>query len=281
MRPQRKPIRFFSLVVATVAIGVSALIAATALAAQSASSLLPAVSSSQSFVASVQVQLPQRPSGGGHGRPGGGYGGYGGGGPGGGGYGGYGNGGGQASGGQGGPQGGGQQQRFPHDQSGTLTLKRTASNSVQVTTGGDLDTLDSALPINATGGIDAGDTPNQFVVAFDNAAALVTQAPAAPKVGDSWPATIQIVTMGSALPTQSVTVKAVGVNGANLTLQATGSGTITISTPRGDRPADVSATLNLTTAAGKIASSTQQISQTVKTQYRSFTVGATTSLKSN
>ena len=75
-------------------------------------------------------------------------------------------------------------------------------------------------------------------------------------------------------------VKVVSVSDGMLTLAATGIASITVSTPRGDRPADLAVTIDMQVASGKLQSYTQKLVQTMKTPRRTFTLDATTSLTS-
>jgi hypothetical protein len=247
----------------------------TASAAQS-TSLLPAVAASQSFAVATKVELPFHggPSGGG--APGGGpTGGSGQGGP---------PGGGPPPsggppGGAGGPQGG--PPGFPHDESGTLTLNRTTHDAVRVTASGDLDAVDSSFAVDASGAVTPGSSPNRYIVAFDNASAIGAQQTAALKAGDAWNATAQILTFGGPQTAVPLAVKVVSVSGGVVTLAATGNASITVSTPRGDRPADLAVDADMQVASGKLRSYSQKLSQTVKTPRRTFTLSATTTLTSN
>jgi hypothetical protein len=175
---------------------------------------------------------------------------------------------------------GGAAPSFPHDESGTLMLSRTTGDSVRVTTSGDLDTLDASLAVDAVGAVSASSPPNKYIVAFDNANAIAMKQTASPKPGDTWDATAQIQTFGGQQTAVPVAVKVVSVSDGLLTLAATGSASITVSTPRGDRPADLAIAIDMQVAAGTLRSYTQKLEQTMKTPRRTITLDATTTLQS-
>ena len=247
---------------------------ATAVAAQATesatatASLLPAVATSQSFIVATKVQTPFH-----GGQPGGRP-------P-------------DGASGQGGPPGGpppggsppsgagppgGYRASFGHDESGTLMLSRTTNDSVRVTTGGDLDTLDASFAIDTIGAVSASSPPNKYIVAFDNATAIAAKQTTTPKPGDTWDATAQIQTFGGEQTAVPIAVKVVSVSDGLLTLAATGSASITISTPRGDRPADLAIGIDMQVASGKLRSYAQKLAQTMKTPRRTITLDATTTL---
>jgi hypothetical protein len=265
-----------TLATALCVVGLVAAASATTTAAASAApstSLLPAVAASQAFAVATKVELPPRGGPPGSGPPGGGPPGGGsaqGGPP----DGGLPPGGGGPPGGAAGPPG------FPHDESGTLTLSRTAGGAVHVTANGDLDAVDASFEVDASGAVTSGSSPNRYVVAFDNATTIAAKQTAVPKAGDAWSATAQILSFGGPQTAVPLAVKVVSVSDGVVTLAAMGKASITVSTPRGDRPADLAVDVDMQLASGKLRSYTQKLVQSVKTPRRTFTLGATTTLTS-
>jgi hypothetical protein len=178
--------------------------------------------------------------------------------------------------GPGGPaHGNGSFQEQLRDQNGTLTFNRSSNAALAVTASGDLDTLDSPLAVNAQGAIDPGQNPNRFIIAFDNASAIALAAAGTP----AGTATFSALVPQGSLVTVPLTVKVLSTSGDTTKLEGTGSATITLSTPHGDRPVDMNATAELELTAGRLSAYTQTLEQTVKTPYRTMTITTTTSFK--
>lgn len=233
---------------------------AGSVAAAAASSLLPPIGASQTFFVSTHTDAPfHRPPGQGPGN-----------GP-----------GGSGSPPSGGPQGGapgagpGQFQQFFRDETGTVTFRRATDDSLVVSTTGDLDPVDAPLSVNAQGAVDQGQSPNRFVVAFDNASALATAAASTP----AGSATFSALMPNASIATVPLVVKVVSTNGDTTNLEGTGSGSVTIATPHGDRPVDINATADLELRAGRLSTYTQTLVQTIKTPFRSMNITTTTTLK--
>jgi len=228
-------------------------------AAATTSSLLPLVGTSQTFAVTTHTDAPfHRPppnpsaSGAPTGPPPGGA---------------------QGPSGQG--HGFGQFQDQMRDQNGTLTFNRSSTAGLVITAGGDLDPIDSPLAVNAQGAIDPGQNPNRFIIAFDNASAIAVAAASTPAGSATFTA---LVPQGS-LATVPLSVKVVSTSGDTTKLEGTGSATITLSTPHGDRPVDMNVTADLELTAGRLSAYTQTFVQTVKTPYRTMTITTTTSFK--
>jgi hypothetical protein len=180
------------------------------------------------------------------------------------------------------PSGGGQTHQggfraLMRDQNGTLTLQRQSTGSLLVTTGGDVDQISSPLSVSAQGTIAPGDNPNRFVVALDNAIALAQALPAGPGV---WHATLSLLMPPGALDQLPVQVKVVSSDASGVKLEGSGSGTVTITTPRGERPVDVKVTADEQLSAGRLAAYTQEVEQAFSTPSRTMTITNTVTLTS-
>jgi hypothetical protein len=237
-------------------------------------SLLPAVGASVVFTVASHADVPHH-HGGYHGNGGyHGYGGYHGGGQ---------SGGGQENGSYGDSSASGGLADFLRDQKGTLTLVRTSSG-VNVTASGDQDLISSSgtapLAVTSQGTLDPGSPPNRFVVAFDNAIVLAAAMPAQAAPNESWSATLQLLMGPDTLQALPVTVKVAAANGNDVKMQGTGQGNFTLSTPMGDQPVSVNATINTDVTAGKLHAYTQKVVQTMTMRNHSVTITTTTSLTS-
>lgn len=164
------------------------------------------------------------------------------------------------------------------DQKGTLTLRRSAADSVQIVIGGDLDPIQSPLAITETGAIDPGTSPNRFIVCFDNGVSMEAGLTTDAKVGTQWSSAIEVPTQNDTLQSFPVTVKVTSVSGDDLKLEATGQGTMTVSTPRGERTVNVNVAGNEEFAAGRLSAFTQTVKESLKTPYRTMTITNVTSL---
>jgi hypothetical protein len=228
---------------------------ASGIAAAATTSLLPAVGASQTFSVTTHTDAPQHPAGQGQGhyegRPPGGA----------------------APSGAPGAQHGGFQQFF-RDESGTLTFKRATDASLVVTTTGDVDAIDAPLTVTSQGTVDPGTTPNRFIVAFDNANAVAT-AVAGAAAGS---ATLSLLMPNGSVATVPIAVKVLSTTGDVTKVEGTGSGTVTMSTPHGDRPIDINATADVELSAGRLSTYTQTLEQTIKTSFRTMNITTTTTL---
>jgi hypothetical protein len=180
------------------------------------------------------------------------------------------------------PNGGGQKHQggfraLMRDQDGALTLQRQSAGSLLVTTGGDVDQISSPLSVSAQGTIAPGDNPNRFVVALDNAIALAQALPAGPAVSH---ATFSLLMPPGALDQLPVQVKVVSSDASGVKLEGSGSGTVTIATPRGERPVDVKVTADEQLSAGRLAAYTQEVEQAFSTPSRTMTITNTVTLTS-
>lgn len=168
---------------------------------------------------------------------------------------------------------------FLRDKNGTYTLSRTSSG-VTVTTSGDVDSFNSPLAVTGQGTVDPGSLPDRFIVAFDNATVLAAGMHAQAALDDSWSATMQLLMGPDTLHGLPITVKVTSVNGNDVALQGTGQDNFTLSTPMGDQPVSVNATVNADIAAGKLHAYSQKVVQTMTMQDRSVIITATTILTS-
>ncbi|HXM19504.1 MAG TPA: hypothetical protein VN934_11945 [Candidatus Tumulicola sp.] len=174
---------------------------------------------------------------------------------------------------------GGAERGFRHDQSGTLTIKRSSQDAIQVSSGGALDSFNASYPVNPTSAA-PGSKPNPFVQAVYNALALAPNSPNQLRAGDEWNASIPIHAGRNSHGALPIKVKVISVNGNSAKLEGTGSQTLTFTSPRGQRQADVSATIAMTLVGGRLNAYTEKVSRTMHGQAGSFTTSNTTMLTS-
>ena len=238
---------------------VLSVVLAWGIAAATSLSLLPPVGASLTFAVSSHTDTPFHNHGDSHG-----HGGF--------------HGGGSGSGPSGDPSASGFAD-FLRDKSGTYTLSRTSSG-VKVTTSGDVDSFNSPLAITGQSTVDPGSLPDRFIVAFDNATALAAGMHAQVALNDSWSATVQLLMGPDTLQGLPVNVKVMSVNGNDVAMEGTGQGNFTLSTPMGDQPVSVNATVDADIVAGKLHAYSQKVVQTMTMQDRSVIITTTTSLTS-
>jgi hypothetical protein len=245
------------LFIALLLVAITSRIAAAAL-----SSLLPTVGSSQTFAVTSHTDSPFH--GGGPGQGPGGPGGP------------------PPSGAFGGSQGhgGGNFRAFMRDESGTLTLKRDAAGSLSVTSSGDVDQVASPLTVTDRGTIDPGDTPDRFIVALDNAIVLASGMAAGTSSSSPWQASVSLLMPPGSLVLLPLQVKVLSSDSSGVKLEGTGTGTVMVSSPHGERPVDVNVTADEQLTAGRLTTYTQKIQQAIKTPYRTMNITNTVSLTS-
>ena len=81
-------------------------------------------------------------------------------------------------------------QGVPHNQSGTLTVMRVASDSARFSASDGLDAFDQMLHVDTKGTIAQSSPANTFVDALDTFAAAFAAAPANMQKGDKWSVTV-------------------------------------------------------------------------------------------
>jgi hypothetical protein len=173
---------------------------------------------------------------------------------------------------------GGADRGFRHDQSGTLTIKRSSQDAIQVTSGGGLQSFNASYPVNPAA--NSTSKPNPFVEAVYNALALAPSNSNQLRAGNEWNASIPIRAGRNSQSALPLKVKVISVNGNSANLEGTGSQTLTFTSSRGQRQADVSATIDMTLVGGRLNAYTEKLSRTMHGQSGSFTSSNTTTLTS-
>lgn len=170
--------------------------------------------------------------------------------------------------------------RGQQDESGSMVVKRTAVADAAVTLTGVADSSTASHSISGQT-VDAGSPPDPYIVAFDNAAALAAGEPANVIAGDSWQTSIQMVDASGKV--NSIDVKSVvsSASADSVQIHATGSGSETFSTPRGDRTANVTVDISESLTGNTLTEFDQKFSRTMQGRMGSFTTSATTTLKSS
>jgi hypothetical protein len=168
----------------------------------------------------------------------------------------------------------------PQDESGSMVIKRTDTGNAQITLSGVADSSDATHVITGQA-IDAGSPPDQYIVTFDNAAAVANGASATITSGETWAGAIQV--LGQSGSMSSITINAVvaSSSGGSVVIHATGKGTETFSTPRGDRTADLTIEITESLVGNRLTEFDQKISRTMQGKMGTFTSSATTTLKSS
>lgn len=168
----------------------------------------------------------------------------------------------------------------PQDESGSMVIKRTDSAVAQISLSGVADSSDATHVISGQA-IDAGSPPDPYIIAFDNAVAVASGASATITSGETWDAAVKILGQSSSL--NSITINAVvaSASGVSVVIHATGKGTETFSTPRGDRTADLTIEITESLIGNRLTEFDQKVSRTMQGKMGTFTSSATTTLKSS
>jgi hypothetical protein len=168
----------------------------------------------------------------------------------------------------------------PQDESGSMVVKRTDAADAAVTLTGVTEA--SSASHNVTGqSVDAGSPADPYIVAFDNAASIAGGEPASVKSGDSWQTSIQMVDASGSVNTINVKTVVSSASDGSIQIHATGSGSETFSTPRGDRTADVTVDITESLTGNRLTGYEQKFSRSMKGRMGTFTTSATTTLKSS
>lgn len=168
----------------------------------------------------------------------------------------------------------------PQDESGSMVVKRTDAADAAVTLTGVTEASSASHSVTGKT-VDAGSPADPYIVALDNAASIAVGEPASVKSGDSWQTSIQMVDASGSV--NAINVKSVvsSASDGSIQIHATGSGTETFSTPRGDRTADVTVDITELLSGNRLTEYEQKFSRSMKGRMGSFTTSATTTLKSS
>jgi hypothetical protein len=168
----------------------------------------------------------------------------------------------------------------PQDESGSMVIKRTDMADTQITLTGVADPSDSPHVISGQA-IDAGSPPDPYIVAFDNAAAIADGASANFKLSETWASTVQVLGQSSSADPITINAVAASASGQSVLIHATGKGTETFSTPRGDRTADLTIEITESLVGNRLTEFDQKVSRTMHGGMGTFTSSATIILKSS
>jgi hypothetical protein len=152
--------------------------------------------------------------------------------------------------------------KLPHDQSGTLTLTRAASDSVRVAASDGLDNFDQSLHADANGTIAQSSPANPFVDVFDMVAVMLAAAPANLQKNATWNIKVAapswMNSMGMTVPKDlssvPMTITAVSVAANAITLHGEGKATKTMPTGMGPETIAVSLSTDCTIGSGRLKS---------------------------
>ncbi|HEY5094114.1 MAG TPA: hypothetical protein VII69_03250 [Candidatus Eremiobacteraceae bacterium] len=168
----------------------------------------------------------------------------------------------------------------PQDESGNMVVKRTDLADAAITLTGVADSSSASHSVSGQT-VDAGSPPDPYIVAFDNAASIAAGESASVKAGDSWQTSIQTVDASGTVNSINVKTVVSTASGDSIQLHATGNGTETFSTPRGDRTADVTVDITESLVGNRLIEFDQKFSRTMQGHMGSFKTTATTTLKSS
>jgi hypothetical protein len=168
----------------------------------------------------------------------------------------------------------------PLDESGSMALKRTDVADAQITLTGVADSSDSPHVISGQV-IDAGSPPDPYIIAFDNAASIAGAASANFTLSEAWASTVQVIGQSGSVDPITVNAIVATASGQSVLIHATGKGTETFSTPRGDRTVDLAIEITESLVANRLTEFDQKISRTMHGKMGTFTSSATTILKSS
>jgi hypothetical protein len=168
----------------------------------------------------------------------------------------------------------------PQNESGSMVIKRTDMSGAQITLTGVAVPSDSPHVISGQA-IDAGSPPDPYIIAFDNAAAIAGGASATTTSSEAWASTVQV--LGQSGSVNPVTINAVvaSASGKSVLIHATGKGSETFSTPRGDRTVDLTIEITESLVGNRLTEFDQKVSRTMQGKMGTFTSSTTTTLKSS
>ena len=176
--------------------------------------------------------------------------------------------------------------KLPHDQTGTLTLTRAASDSVRVAASDGLDAFDQTLHADANGIIAQSSLANPFIDVFNTAAAMLAAAPASAQKNAKWNIKVAapswMSSMGMAVPKElssvPVTITAVSVTTNAVTLHGEGKADQTMATGMGSQTIELSVATDCTIRSGNLKSCSRTTGISTTLASASYGFSETTSL---
>lgn len=165
---------------------------------------------------------------------------------------------------------------LPHDQTGTFTVARTASDSVHLTAADGLDALDQTLHLDDRGSIAQSSPASSFIDALNYVAAVIASEPAGAQTAATWKVNVQVAGMDHKSPSVSVpmSVELLSVADGVARIHAEGDSKSTIR----DSSIDTSLVIELTLKAGRVGSYTGTTTYGIATPMINLSMGETTSL---
>ncbi len=151
----------------------------------------------------------------------------------------------------------------PHDQSGTLTITRVASDSIRVSASDGLDAFDQTLHVDAQGSVAQSSPANPFIDELDNVAAILAAAPSNQQKGATWsvklptPSWIAAFMPGSTpkeFSSVPVTVTVAAVTGDTTSLHGEGKVEVKVGTGLGTQTNRLSIAADCTLHSGHLKS---------------------------
>jgi hypothetical protein len=165
---------------------------------------------------------------------------------------------------------------LPHDQTGMLTIARTANDAVHVTAADGLDALDQTLHVDSQGSVAQPSSPSSFIDALNYVAMVVAAEPANAQAGAKWKLNVQVQSMGHKAPSVSVptNVELVSVAG-DVAIHAEGGRR----TMDHQYTVDTSLKIDFTLKAGRLSDYVGTTTSGVDSPMINIAIGETTSLK--
>jgi hypothetical protein len=166
---------------------------------------------------------------------------------------------------------------LPHDQTGTLTIARTANDAVHVIAADGLDALDQTLRVDSQGSVAQPSPPSSFIDALNYIAAVVAAEPVNAQAGAKWTVNVQVQSMGHKSPAVSVAtiVELISAAGDVATIHAEGEKKNTDH----QYTVDTSLKIDLTLKAGRVSDYVGTTTSGVDSPMVNIAIGETTSLK--
>ena len=174
-----------------------------------------------------------------------------------------------------------------HDQSGTLTITRVASDSARLAASDGLDAFDQTLHVDARGAVAQPSPANPFIDALDTVAAVLAAAPSNPQKGAAWSASVTAPSwinnfMNGALPKSlssiPVSVTVASVTGDTMNLRGEGKGEFTMATGMGNQTSTISVALDCTLRSSQVQSCSRTTSLGMNLGPTNYGFGETTTL---